>query len=69
MSTLFVNPLLFSSTWLSQVGEIAMFDLGIESGEPGGGEVAGETRQTGPALLYDAHNGRLMKPTLKWLQY
>lgn len=43
-----------------------MYDLDIESGEPGEGEVGGEIRQTMPALLYDAHGGRFMDPSFTW---
>jgi len=32
-----------------------MYDLGIESREPGEGDVGEETGQTRPALQYDAH--------------
>ena len=51
---------------LLQFGETAIYDLEIESGEPG--EAGEETRQIKPALLYDAHDGNLMN-TLKRLQY
>ena len=43
-----------------------IYDLGIESGEPGEGDVKEETGQTRPALLYDAHGGGSMDCSLKW---
>ena len=36
-----------------------VYDLGTESRGPGEGDVGEETGQTRPALLYDAHDGRL----------
>lgn len=50
--------------WLLQLGDIAIYDLEAESGEPaeGEGEVGQLTRHTRPALIFDAHNGRLMNP-------
>ncbi|KAI9459342.1 hypothetical protein HD554DRAFT_2136882 [Boletus coccyginus] len=44
--------------WLAsgnQLGEVALYDLMIESGEPGEVEAGEEANQISPALLYDAH--------------
>ena len=48
---------------ITQLGQIAMYDLGVEDCQQAGeGEVQGETRQIGPELLHDAHGGRSMDP-------
>lgn len=55
--------------WLLQLGEIAVYGLDTESAEAGEGEVGGETRQTMPTLLYDAHGGRLTDPLSSCFRY